>query len=173
MFVRGFTAWYTFMRTMSEITREVPVSAPERPNEAEPAREAESVEAEQSAASAEKPVSTEPVSQVPTTAVAPALPTAKDATLIKVERVLEDNLSDIYFELPEPARAAFKAEGEKTASMIRTLIDTSKITAKTVLDLVRKWLKLIPHVNKYFLQQESKIKTDRIMAMAEKQKNDM
>ncbi len=90
---------------------------------------------------------------------------------MKVERVLEDNLSDIYFRLPAPARATFKAEGEKTAFAIRTLIETSKVTARSVLDLIRKWLKLIPHVNRYFLQQESKIKTDRIMALAEKQKN--
>ncbi len=158
---------------MSEITREVPVSEPERPNETEPVKEVESSAVEQPVAPVEKPVSTEPAPQVSITATAPLIPTVKDATLIKVERVLEDNLSDIYFELPPPARAAFKAEGEKTASLIRTLIDTSKFTAKTVLDLVRKWLKLIPHVNKYFLQQESKIKTDRIMALAEKQKNDM
>jgi hypothetical protein len=37
------------------------------------------------------------------------------------------------------------------------------IKAKEVLKLIVIWLRFIPHVNKYFLEQESKIKTDKIL----------
>jgi hypothetical protein len=37
-------------------------------------------------------------------------------------------------------------------------------------EIIRNWLKLIPRVNKYFLEQESKIKTDRIITLQRKLK---
>jgi hypothetical protein len=47
---------------------------------------------------------------------------------------------------------------------------TFKATARVVLDLIRQWLMLIPRVNRYFLEQESKIKTDRMMTLQRKLK---
>ena len=58
-----------------------------------------------------------------------------------------------------------KIEGEKTASQIEALLEKGKDVAKKILHLIRQWLHKIPGVNKFFLEQESKIKTDRIMGM--------
>lgn len=91
---------------------------------------------------------------------------------MKVERTLEDNLSDIYFKLDIGTRAKFKAKGEETAAKINALMESAKVKARTVLDLIREWLKMIPGVNRFFLEQEAKIKTDRLMEQgAERRRN--
>jgi hypothetical protein len=41
---------------------------------------------------------------------------------------------------------------------------------KKILALIRDWLKLIPGVNRFFLEQEAKIKTDKILLAAEEKK---
>jgi hypothetical protein len=40
-----------------------------------------------------------------------------------------------------------------------------KIHAKKVVELIRDWLLTIPGVNKFFLEQEAKIKTDRVLEL--------
>ena len=153
--------------------REVLVPAPEKGREVEQNKEAEpSMENRAAATSEAAPPENVPAPTPLVTTKTPAPAPAKDATLMKVERVLEDNLSEIYFALPPAARVRFKSEGEQTASQIRILIEQGKAKARTVLDLIRKWLKLIPHVNRYFLQQESKIKTDRIMELDKKRREE-
>jgi hypothetical protein len=37
------------------------------------------------------------------------------------------------------------------------------------LKLIREWLLIIPGVNKYFLEQEAKIKTDKIQQLYERE----
>lgn len=59
----------------------------------------------------------------------------------------------------------FKVEGERTATAIRRLLEQLKVRAKTILDLIRRWLRVIPGVNKFFMEQEAKIKTDKVMAL--------
>jgi hypothetical protein len=44
-------------------------------------------------------------------------------------------------------------------------LDKAKFKARQVIDLLKKWLSLIPGINLYFLEQEVKIKTDKIMKM--------
>ena len=40
-----------------------------------------------------------------------------------------------------------------------------RVKVKRVLELIYEWLKTIPGVNKFFLEQEAKIKTDEIMEL--------
>lgn len=65
----------------------------------------------------------------------------------------------------------FKLEGEVTTGLISDLIATAKATAEAVLDLIKGWLKLIPRVNTFFLEQQGKIKTDKIIALTQTQNN--
>jgi hypothetical protein len=95
-----------------------------------------------------------------------AIVQTKDAYHVKVERILEDNLGDVYLSMPQQTRILFKARGEEAASKLRTMIESAKVKAQTVLHLIREWLKLIPSVNRYFLEQEAKIKTDKIILLA-------
>jgi len=99
---------------------------------------------------------------------APPRPVAppKDANLVRIERALEANLGDVYVSLPKNVRLRFKLKGEETAIKINRMMERAKLNAKAVLKLIRSWLKLIPGVNRYFLEQEAKIKTDRMALIA-------
>ena len=104
----------------------------------------------------------------PAAPVVPAAPPAppKDVYHVQVERILEENLVSVYLSMPPAARAQFKATGEATALKVRAMLEQAKVKAKDVLKLIMAWLKLIPAVNRYFLDQEAKIKTDKILLLA-------
>ncbi|MFH1046876.1 MAG: hypothetical protein V1738_01110 [Patescibacteria group bacterium] len=87
----------------------------------------------------------------------------RDPLLIAVERELEDGLWDEYRELPIDLRSRFKAEGERIAQVVRDGIATGRLTARRVVEMITDWLKMIPHVNKWFLRQEAKIKADALL----------
>jgi hypothetical protein len=97
---------------------------------------------------------------------APVAP-AKSPVLEKIEDVLEEDLEDIYFQLPQDKQAEFAQKGEQTANQIETLLGHVKVNFGKILDLIKNWLRLIPGVNKYFLEQEAKIKTDKIIKIKE------
>lgn len=107
------------------------------------------------------------VSDVTTSAV--AQPTKKDELTQEVEEVLSDDLDELYKQLPSDRQRAFKAEGEKTAGLIAQMLAQGKVHVRRIVGLIRDWLKLIPGVNRFFLEQESKIKTDRIIQIAEEE----
>ncbi|HLC99674.1 MAG TPA: hypothetical protein VJC11_01775, partial [Patescibacteria group bacterium] len=79
--------------------------------------------------------------------------------------IMEENLQEIYHSMPDDAKEQFRREGEKTANEIQALFQSLKATTKAILELIRKWLKFIPGINKFFLEQEAKIKADKIMAI--------
>ena len=87
-----------------------------------------------------------------------------------METILANNLSDIFVQMTPAQQEAFRQKGEETAQKIKTLLDTAKAKTKKILKLIRDWLKTIPGVNKYFLEQEAKIKTDKVMEIAETKK---
>jgi hypothetical protein len=89
-----------------------------------------------------------------------------DAELKKIEGILSEGLGDIYKTLPDDIKPAFKTKGEEVAQTIRSWIDDAKIAAAKVLKLIREWLKMVPGINKYYLEQESKIRADKIIAFA-------
>lgn len=92
--------------------------------------------------------------------------TDKSERLRAIEKVLSQGLEQIYSGLDKAAQKTVKRVGEETARQIEILLESGKSAAKKILRLIRAWLAKIPGVNKFFLEQESKIKTDRIMAMA-------
>lgn len=93
----------------------------------------------------------------------PVAPTAKSPELEKIEDVLQEDLEDIYFKMSPEKQAEFRQAGEQTASKIAQLLGETKIKIKKILELIRNWLKIIPGVNRFFLEQEAKIKTDKIL----------
>ena len=100
----------------------------------------------------------------------PVQPPQKDEFTSQIETILQADLTDLFLALPEDKRFSFKAEGEKIAQQIRVLVDETVVKAKTIYELIKAWLKKLPGVNKFFLEQEAKIKTDRIL-FAAKQKH--
>ena len=89
-------------------------------------------------------------------------PIQKDPLTQQIEQVLEEDLKDVYLSLPPEKQAEFLRKGEEVAGKIRIMIETAKFSFKKVLGLIRDWLKIIPGVNKFFLEQEAKIKADKV-----------
>lgn len=93
--------------------------------------------------------------------------TLVDPLLIDIEKILEMDLASLVAKeaterlfSPE-GEAAFIAEGKRVAQLLATTGHRLKQTE--VLSLVQHWLKRIPRVNKWFLYQDAKIKTDIIL----------
>jgi len=138
---------------------------PELPKSKETARESESMVVPEVSApkEAETPARPAPISQP----VSPA-PASKDTVLVEVETILSEGLGEIYKGLPDKVKPAFRAKGEETAKRIQEMVTGAKVKARHVLKLIIAWLKLIPGVNKFFLEQEAAIKTQKIVAMVKK-----
>ncbi|MDD4333127.1 MAG: hypothetical protein PHT51_03370 [Patescibacteria group bacterium] len=88
----------------------------------------------------------------------------------EVENILAEDLEELYLSLPPDKQKEFKKIGEETAVKINNLLDRAKIKMRQVISLIRKWLAIIPGVNKFFLDQEAKIKADEIVKMKEENK---
>jgi len=103
-----------------------------------------------------------PAGANPTPQVEPVV-IPKDEEVRRVEAILEQDLSDIYFSMPPAAQAEFKARGEETAIKIVALLHKTKVKAAEIFRLIFEWLKIIPGVSKIFIKQEAKIKTARVL----------
>lgn len=150
--------------------------------EAAPKQEASATSIESAAdnrSEAERPLRAPENSAAPEVAPAPATVVAveraktseaavapNDPALMKVERILEAGLWDVYVGMPEPFRTQFKKLGEDTSLAVRAAVIAAQIKASVIHALVHKWLAKIPGVNEFFLLQESKIKTDQLVRLA-------
>jgi hypothetical protein len=146
------------------------------PQEAKAPESGEATHAEEPAKAQEKPAplmeSAPATAELPTTKRAPTpVPStpAKDRLEKEIESVLEEDLSDMYKHLPPETQKEFRIQGEKTVAAIRLLTGHAKKHARKILHLIKRWLRLIPGVNRFFLEQEAKIKTDKIVLIAEEE----
>jgi len=136
--------------------------APEKDNkkEKEPLKEIEELKRE---SPREQPVAT-PASQgqgVPQTGEEVLAPEA-EKEIEEVEDILEEDLAAVYKELDVTTKKTFKVQGEETAKQIVVTIHKVKHHTKKIIKLISKWLRIIPGINKFFVEQEAKIKTDKI-----------
>ena len=63
-------------------------------------------------------------------------PVYKDPRLIEIENILEQDLEQIYFDLPDEAKQIFKTEGEETAKKINSLLGETKTAVQKIIDLI-------------------------------------
>lgn len=91
----------------------------------------------------------------------------KDPVVVDLENLLSEDLGDIYMGLSEKKKQAFREKGEAVAVAIKEMVTSGKVRVKKILDLIRDWLRIIPGVNKFFLEQEAKIKADSIISYIE------
>ncbi|MEK7580494.1 MAG: hypothetical protein AAB465_02710 [Patescibacteria group bacterium] len=94
----------------------------------------------------------------------------KSETLKQIETILTEDMGELYSSLPEAVKSEFIRRGEETAGKIEKLISKTKIIADKIVSLIINWLKIIPGINRIFLEQESKIKTDKILGLVERQR---
>jgi len=97
----------------------------------------------------------------------PVLPIkrAKDEIEVKVEKIMEEGLKEAFEKMSPIAQQEFKIKGEETAQKISQLLKKTHIKVKKIFALLFDWLKMIPGVNYFFLEQEAKIKADKIIAL--------
>jgi len=108
------------------------------------------------------------VEQMPAPAM--AMPIIKDENYVRVENILADGLFPLYQSMSLADQAVFKLKGEETTREIQELLAKPKVSVGKIIDLIRDWLKLIPGVNRFFIEQESKIKADRLVGGVDKAK---
>lgn len=87
----------------------------------------------------------------------------KDEVTIEVEKILEYGLGDYIPDMPEVARERFLKKGGEVASQLSTMVRTLNVQVNLVVTLIKEWLLTIPGVNRYYIEQEAKIKTDQIV----------
>lgn len=92
-------------------------------------------------------------------------PPRKSQTQKEIENILEEKLGEIYQSMDSIRQKEFKEKGEEAAFKISILINQAKIKIREILKLIIEWLKLIPGINRFFLEQEAKIKTDKILRL--------
>ena len=148
------------------------ILSPERRLEAEQIKEQPKERLEFGAEKIVVPPSEKPRGVPPPVPTRPAMAPPKEPELVKIENILEENLKEVYASLPADIKPKFKAKGEETATKIRELMEKTKVKARKILKLIKAWLKLIPGVNKFFLEQEAAIKTQKLMAMKNKINDD-
>jgi hypothetical protein len=110
-----------------------------------------------------KPVETAPVAaeQVPVPQAVPQDPVTQE-----VAKILEEGLGDYFQTLPPDAQHKFQEKGQEVAGQIAKRVKGFRVAVKDILSLIYDWLRTIPSVNKFFLEQEAKIKTDRVLQFA-------
>ena len=96
-----------------------------------------------------------------------------DEVIVEVEKILEDGLGDYVESMPEEARKRFLTKGRDVSIQIAVMVRGLKVELHRTILLIRDWLLTIPGVNRYFLEQEAKIKTDNIVALARARKEDL
>jgi len=86
----------------------------------------------------------------------------------EIDGILSEGLNEVFLKMNPTQQADFKKTGEETVSKINVLLSETKVKVNKIIELIRKWLKLIPGVNKFFLEQEVKIKADKILKIKNK-----
>lgn len=80
-----------------------------------------------------------------------------------IDKILSEGLNDIFLSMTPAKQKEFQVKGEETVKKINVLLGEAKVKVNKIIDLIKKWLKIIPGVNKFFLEQETKLKVDKIM----------
>lgn len=151
-------------------TEPTPETGPETGPVVEIAREVErEAEGAEAGEGAKEPKPAEPALQVAVAQDVPVKEISRDPLLIEVEGKLADGLWDAYKSMSPGVRAKFKAEGERIAHVAREGVASGKIAAESLLTMIIDWLKMIPHVDRWFLMQDAKLKTDALIRMSKEQ----
>lgn len=103
-------------------------------------------------------------SQVPPVTM-PLPVSAEQQQLQQIETVLSEGLHDIFVALPPAEQQKFKIAGELAAREVSGLLGQVKVQVGKIIEVLRRWLGTIPGVNKFFVEQEAKIKAQKLVRL--------
>lgn len=83
----------------------------------------------------------------------------------RVDEILSSGLADTYRQLPPAVQEKFKQLGEQTVAQIVHQLQGHHPSLEPLISLVGTWLRLIPNLNPYYLEQAAKIKTEQIISL--------
>jgi len=89
----------------------------------------------------------------------------RDEELLMIENILSENIAALYRQLSAEKQQAFRKRGEEVALKIKGTLRQTRVRAHELLQLIKEWLKMLPGISYYFLEQEAKIKTDKVLQM--------
>lgn len=161
-----------FRKTNSREQEAPEVSAvrpPEKPEIREKKPEAEApeklpVKKEEEAAPPGRP------GKVPAAPAKP-VPAKKSPARQQIEEILQEDIREIYQTMNADEQKRFRQKGIEVSEKIEELVVSFKAKAGRILNLIKSWLFLIPRANKFYLEQESKKKTEEIMKLAAEVRN--
>lgn len=87
---------------------------------------------------------------------------------IEIDKILSEGMHEVFLNLDAKKQKEFKDSGEDTVKKINEVLDKTKVKVDKIISLIKKWLKLIPGINKFFLEQEAKLKADKIIDLKHK-----
>lgn len=105
------------------------------------------------------------LSRKPTKKKQVKLPQIKDDLTKEIEEIMSDGLAEAFTTLSPVEQQEFKLKGEETAFQIRQMMSETKIKVRKIFLLLIEWLRFLPGVNTFYLEQEAKIKADKIMSL--------
>jgi hypothetical protein len=117
---------------------------------------------------AEKRQSRLAASQTAAQLAAQAVPDWQKQRAAAIDEILSSGLNEVFLQMNTAQQQEFKQRGEETVTKINGLLSQTKVKITKIIDLIKNWLKLIPGINKFFLEQEAKIKADKIMKIKDK-----
>jgi hypothetical protein len=82
-----------------------------------------------------------------------------------IENIMSAGLEDLYLALDPAKQQEFRVQGEQTAAKVNALLNETKVRIAMIFNLIKNWLALLPVVNRYFQEQEAKIKVDEILQL--------
>ena len=84
----------------------------------------------------------------------------------ELEMVLAEDVFDFMKQASPTQQLEIRRRGREVLDQIETMIRQTKINVRKIIQLILSWLKLLPISNKYFLEQEAKIKAEEILRIA-------
>jgi hypothetical protein len=82
-----------------------------------------------------------------------------------IDKILSEGLSEVFLKMTPAKQKEFQKTGEETVKKISVLLGEAKVKVNKIIELIKRWLKLIPGVNNFFLEQETKLKVDKILKL--------
>jgi hypothetical protein len=108
------------------------------------------------------------VSKVSDQVQSPAAISYQQKRAQEIDAILSDGLNEIFLKMKPIEQKIFQKKGEETVTKINELLGQTKIQINKIISLIRKWLSLVKGINKFFLEQEVKIKADKIIRLKDK-----
>lgn len=83
----------------------------------------------------------------------------------RLRHILSEDMAELMADLPADQKKEVQIEGLKTVDKLQLLLRQAHLKVKQIWELVWSWLKRFSGVNRFFLEQEVKKKTEEVLEL--------